>query len=254
MIYNPVIQIIPAFQTRPEPLLPGVPFLRVAEFYCDTIQGENMVGYPAAFLRLQGCMLHCTYCDSTEVWRTGEPYSYDELFKLMDEADLPRKLYKGQHLVITGGSPLLQEKSIIGFLEEFLKEYEFKPFIEIENECVFMPTQTNYVDCWNNSPKLASSGIGLALRHKPDVLLKLSGLQNSWFKFVISEATQWTEIYDYFLKPGLIQRRQIVLMPEGASLSELEKTRPVALQMAIDNNVRYTDRLHIQLFNKKIGV
>jgi organic radical activating enzyme len=251
---NTVKQIIPAFQPKSMPLLPGTPSLRVAEFYCDTIQGENMVGYPAAFLRLQHCTLNCQYCDSTEVWRTGEAYSYDELFKLMDEADLPRKLYEGQHLVITGGSPLLQEAALIGFLEEFLREYEFKPFIEIENECTIMPTETEYVNLWNNSPKLASSGIYVGARYKPDILLMLSGLQNSWFKFVISHPQQWMEIWEYFVRPGLIQKKQIVLMPEGSTLSELEKTRPVTLKMAIDNSVRYTDRLHIQLWNKKIGV
>ena len=37
----------------------GSIILNIAECFCDTIQGENMVGYPATFLRLQGCTLNC---------------------------------------------------------------------------------------------------------------------------------------------------------------------------------------------------
>jgi 7-carboxy-7-deazaguanine synthase len=254
MMSKQIIRAIPAggdpVKKKPE----GKDILRISEFFCDTIQGENFVGYPAAFLRFQGCTLRCVYCDTTEVWRTGNYYTFGELFKLMDDADLPRKLYEGQHLVLTGGSPLLQEAALIRFIEAFIEYYEFKPFIEIENECVIMPTKFDYIDCWNNSPKLSSSGVRLEKRYKPDILFKLSQQRNSWFKFVVSAERQWAEIYEYFLHTALIQKEQVVLMPEGATRDELMQNRMPVLEMAVKHNVRYTTREHIVLWDKKIGV
>jgi 7-carboxy-7-deazaguanine synthase len=249
-------QIIQAFPdiNRPVPVLR--PFLNVAEFFCDSIQGENFVGVPSAFLRLQGCTCKCTWCDTTEVWHQGNPYTFLELFNLMDNVDLPRKLFEGQHLIITGGSPLLQQTHLIEFIKEFINLYEFKPFVEIENECTIMPEEEliKYIDLWNNSPKLENSGVSVKNRYKPEILLTLTTLKNSWFKFVISKKEDWDEIYKFFIQPGYVQKQQIVLMPEGATREELEKHRELVLKIAIENNVRYTDRLHVLYWGKKIGI
>lgn len=143
--------------------------LNISEMFADTIQGEGIyIGHPATFLRLQGCSLDCTYCDSNEVWRYGDQYSYDHLFALIDTHKVPAKLHAGQHLVLTGGSPLLQQKNLAEFLIEFIRRYSFKPFIECENEAVIMPNSTMFrlVDCWNNSPKLEGSGCKKDQRYK----------------------------------------------------------------------------------------
>ena len=141
-------------------------YLEVAEFFCDTIQGENFIGWPSAFLRVQNCTLNCTFCDTKEVWRCGNPYTFDELFELIDKSDLIRKFSEGQHLVITGGSPLLQQDKLVSFLKEFIQRYGFKPYIEIENECTLFPEQAliDLTDCWNNSPKTSNSGIKREIR------------------------------------------------------------------------------------------
>jgi organic radical activating enzyme len=92
-----ITTIIPASSLKSEMIdeLMEVPYLKVSEFYCDTIQGEgSYIGHPATFLRLTNCSLNCIYCDSKEVWRKGNPYSFQELFDLMDLADLPRKLHE----------------------------------------------------------------------------------------------------------------------------------------------------------------
>ena len=249
---NPVKTIIPAFPKFSK-AIPRQAFLNVSEFFFDTIQGENFVGYPAAFLRLQGCILNCSYCDSTEVWRVGNPYTFAELFEAMEEAGLLPKLVDGQHLVITGGSPLLQQTSLIAFLQEFIKRYRFQPFIEIENECAFIPKKEliALVSLWNNSPKLKSSGN--AYFHK-EALQTVAALSNSWFKFVISKESDWEEIQSTYLDTGLLSKKQLVLMPEGADRKRLAETRDITVQMAIKHNVRYTSREHIVLWDKKTGV
>lgn len=234
----------------------GDKYLRVSEFYYNTIQGEGIhIGVPAAFLRLQGCPLTCGYCDTHEVWSHGSPYTYQELFALIDRTDLVEKLKFGQHLVLTGGSPLFQQVPLAEFLFLFKTRYSFKPFIEIENECILEPEGIHrYIDCWNNSPKLSSSGVLFKRRHKPEVIKKLSSFNNSWFKFVIDGEEDWEEILEYFILPSLIEREQIILMPKGATVEELESNKLMVVDMAVKHNVRYSSREHIVLWNKKVGV
>ena len=234
----------------------GDKFLRVSELYYNTIQGEGInIGMPAAFLRLQGCPLTCAYCDTHQVWSHGSPYTYTELFNLIDKTDFVEKLKFGQHLVLTGGSPLYQQERLYEFLFMFKAIYRFKPYIEVENECILRPEGiSHYIDCWNNSPKLSSSGVTFRRRYQPDIIRQLSSYPNSWFKFVIESEADWEEILEFFILPSLIKREQIILMPKGATLEELESNRLLVAELAVKYNLRYSSREHIVLWNKKIGV
>lgn len=249
------LSIIPANPADSRTVLKS-DFLNVAEFFCDTIQGENFVGYPAAFLRLKDCYFNCVWCDSRSVWRHGNPYTFSELFELMESVDLPRKFLKGQHLVLTGGSPLKQQGQLVKFLHSFRDRYNFTPFIEVENECAVLPEKEfiEFVSLWNNSPKLANSGISKEERIRVDVLMYMSSLKNSWFKFVVESDQDWQEIQVDFLDAGLIEKTQIVLMPMGGSRQELEANRMKVVNIAIRENVRYTSREHVVLWDKVVGV
>jgi organic radical activating enzyme len=229
----------------------------VSEFFCDSIQGEGVnAGVPAAFLRLKGCVLDCTWCDTTEVWRQGNPYTFAELFCLMDVCGLPNKLLHGQHLVLTGGSPLCQQMSVLNFINEFIKRYSFCPYIEIENECTIKPMDelVHYISCWNNSPKLSNSGNDVDVCYKPAILETLAALNNSWFKFVITSQKEWDEIDCLYLSTGIIQREQIILMPQGSTKEDIEANREMVIEMAIKHEVRYCTREHIIVWGKKIGI
>ena len=260
------MQIIKAFPERSRIPVPDEKgqVLNVSEFYWGTIQGEGFyIGYPAVFLRLQGCILNCSYCDSTEVWRAGNPYSFDELFQMIEKHNLIPKFKEGTHLVITGGSPLLQQSNLVGFFKEFKRRSNgFLPFIEVENECVITPSpELIYcVSCWNNSPKLSSSGISKKARYRPDIIKKMSRITplswsiDSWFKFVIGEEEDWEEILIDFLDPELIRKNQIILMPLGATRQELYRNQKMVAELAIKHNVKYCSREHIVLWNKNVGV
>lgn len=233
------------------------PYLHVSEFYMDTIQGEGIyTGVPASFLRLQGCVLNCTWCDTHEVWRKGNCFTLDELLDLMFQHDVISRLKEEQHLVITGGSPLLQQNGLILFLEKFQYQYGFLPFVEIENECVLFPKPDllPLVSCWNNSPKLSNCGIQNSKRYQPKLIRLMASLQNSWFKFVITQPEDWKEIEDNFLTPELIKKGQVILMPEGSTKEEVEQNREMVIDLAIEQNVRYCTREHIVIWGKKTGV
>ena len=247
---------------KPNPVIPkdlwdDSPHLNISEFFYDTIQGEGVTaGCPAAFLRLQGCMLSCSYVDTKAIRDNGSPYTFDELFNFITEVDLIDKFRNGHHLVLTGGSPLLQQAALTNFIEEFAESYGFKPFIELENECTIHPNPdfVPLVDVWNNSPKLCNSGNVWQNRFRPDVIKFLSDREDSWFKFVVYQESDWEEIETDFIKSQLIRRDQVILMPRGENRKELAKNRMFVVNLAIQNNVRYCTREQIVLWNDKKGV
>lgn len=230
-------------------------YLLVAEFFGDTIQGENWSGVPSTFLRLQGCTLECIWCDTLEVWRYGNPYTFDELFEMMESSGIMDKLKKGQHLIITGGSPLKQQERLTKFIITLKNKYNFTPIIEIENECTILPSKelSNLVTIWNNSPKLSNSGMKKISRYKPDILKHMANLNWSFFKFVISNEEDWNEIEKDFISLG-IDKNQIVIMPEGQTREELQMHYEIVINIAIRENIRMCDRLHVTIWDKKTGV
>ncbi len=78
--------------------------LRVSEIFFS-LQGEStFAGLPCVFVRLAGCNLRCSYCDTRYAWEEGEPLSREEIAKRA--AAYPSRL-----LEITGGEPLLQAET-----------------------------------------------------------------------------------------------------------------------------------------------
>lgn len=232
-------------------------YLRVSEFFFDTIQGEGVyTGTPAAFLRLQGCTLRCSYCDSIKVWKTGEGYSIEWLIDEIINSGLAAKLHEGHHLVITGGSPLLQQDQLLIFLQRLVDFLGFMPFIEIENECVILPSNKlrYYISCWNNSPKLDNSGNLFEKAYKPAIIHLTSTLENSWFKFVIENEQDWDTIVKWFLDPHLIRKGQIILMPQGQTREEILKNQTKVIEIAIKNSVKFSNRMHVILWDLTTGV
>lgn len=230
-------------------------FLEISEMFFDTLQGEGVsVGVPSTFIRLQGCTLKCVWCDTLKVWEEGNPYTFDELFSMMNNVGLVDKLRFGQHLILTGGSPLKQQDKLIQFIIKFRKKFGFKPYIEVENEAVLQPKVefVKLVDQWNNSPKLSNSGMKVRVRCKQEIVNLMSRMDNSWFKFVVATEADWAEIEKDYIP--FVRRTQIIIMPKGETQEELAETREMAADMAIKHGVKFSDRLHITLWNKKTGV
>ena len=248
-----LIEQKPTFTKKVE----GKDKLVISEMFADTIQGEGVcAGQTATFIRLQGCTLQCVWCDTIDVWPHGNEYSFDEIFEMFENIDLITKFKKGQHLILTGGSPLKQQRNLVAFLNAFKDKYQFTPYIEVENETVLMPDPDfeMFVACWNNSPKLQNSGMKTRARYKPEVVKHMAKQSNSWFKFVVDSEMSWDEINEFYLKPGLIKREQVIIMPEGQKQEQLAKTRELAADIAIREGVRFSDRLHITIWDKKTGV
>lgn len=75
------------------------PFLRITEIF-HSIQGESTwAGVPCTFVRLTGCPLRCTWCDTEYAFQGGTRMSFDEILDQVGE-------YSATVVEITGGEPL----------------------------------------------------------------------------------------------------------------------------------------------------
>ncbi len=78
--------------------------LLVNEIFCS-IQGESIYsGCPCIFVRLTGCNLRCTYCDTRYAYEEGEKMEIGQILRRVAD-------YKCRLIEITGGEPLLQKET-----------------------------------------------------------------------------------------------------------------------------------------------
>lgn len=74
---------------------------RITEIFYS-LQGETRtVGLPTVFVRLTGCPLRCSYCDTEYAFHGGIKRDINHI---VDEV----KAYKPQYITVTGGEPLAQ--------------------------------------------------------------------------------------------------------------------------------------------------
>jgi organic radical activating enzyme len=218
------------------------------QFY--SLQGEGpTVGTPALFLRLKGCNLLCEgkwRCDTIEVWKKGKNWSEDDILQHWQDSGWLDRLSEGAHLVVTGGEPLLQQKA----LEKFLRR---DWFVEVETNGTIVPAPgfAEKISQFNVSPKLKNSG---AKKMVPEALAWHAKNQNSIFKFVICDEGDFEEIESDFLAPYNVPKRKVFLMPAAESRSELRAKMGMVSALAISKGVGVSNRLHLELWDRKTGV
>ena len=221
----------------------------------SSIQGEGVtMGVPAIFLRLAGCNLLCKsehwVCDTIEVWQKGVSTPFEAVL----ESDFIASLHTGAHLVITGGEPMLHQKAIKEYLKWFKKRYKFIPTIEIETNGTKLPEEWLFenVDYWNVSPKLSTSGEPWNKRFNKIALARFSRADNAIFKFVISCQKDIGELFATFGEH--IDLSKLVFMPAGENQEQLNKMRLFVAEKCRGIGVKYSDRLHIVIWNQKTGI
>ncbi len=79
--------------------------LRITEIFYS-LQGEtSRVGLPTVFVRLTGCPLRCTYCDTSYAFTGGRNMGVTEILGQVAE-------YLPRHVTVTGGEPLAQKNCL----------------------------------------------------------------------------------------------------------------------------------------------
>lgn len=239
--------------------------LAVSEVFYS-IQGEGKtVGVPSVFVRLGGCNLMCGgmgtqfdgelhneaewRCDTVEVWMNAQAKEVHEI--LPD--DCVEAIKNGAHVILTGGEPTMQQNGLVEFINYVKETINPNTYFEVETNGTIMPSVFMFenIDLWNCSPKLLSSGNDISMAYKKDVILALNR-QNTIFKFVVSSDKDWKEIQDYYL--DIVDRNKVYLMPAGENQELLNKTKETVVELAKENYLNFTTRLHIEIWNKKTGV
>jgi len=225
-----------------------------------SLQGEGVsTGAPAAFLRLGNCNLSCNYCDTPYSWDSRRFDLSQELhaISLLEVADWVVDHAPGR-LIITGGEPLLQHKLIVPLLclvdERTLALGRERTVVEIETNATILPSAALLarIDQWNVSPKLSFAGDELQQRIKPQVIARFAELTHAYFKFVVRSLTDVSEVQALIEQFSLNQAR-VQLMPEARDPAELKERAQLVASWALSARIRYSGRLHLELYGGRRG-
>lgn len=250
-------------------------------FYSVQCEGAS-TGYPAYFIRLQGCNLMCGgrdgalmkegkatwWCDSEAVWRKGAVTSIEDLIDDWVKEDILEWVLNGRvHLIWTGGEPTLKkhQKNIVECLDYINKKFigdrpEEYYRLPIYNEIETNGTQYiedklfRELDQINCSVKLANSGEPYERRFNPASLKRIMEHDNYWFKFVISKEDDMTEIREDFINPLEIPANKILMMPGLDCQKNFHERTRFCLEMAKKYGYIGLTRLHISSWDQTTGV
>jgi 7-carboxy-7-deazaguanine synthase len=201
--------------------------LNIFEIF-HSIQGEStFAGLPFVFVRLTGCNLRCSYCDTTYAYTGGEEMSPAEVASRVAE-------YKCPNVLITGGEPLLQESlgELIGILHGngmriFIETNGTLPIAALDREKVFRVIMDVKTPGSGESDKLLHANFA-ALRQKDEV------------KFVVSDRRDFDWAIDIASRENLYQRFEVIFSPAWEKLDPkdlaawiLESGAPVRLGLQL---------------------
>jgi organic radical activating enzyme len=280
--------------------------IKIAELFYS-IQGEGRyMGVPSVFLRTFGCNFKCagfgmprgelsteaedlgqvahmfnkyedlplvsTGCDSYASWHPdfkdlSPMLTSDAIVHRIMEI-LPHRRWEDEHLVITGGEPLLGwQRAYPELLDhpsmDRLKEITF----ETNGTQKLTPEFKHYLSAWAGhtddhkreitfsvSAKLPCSGEKWEEAIKPEVVCEYEQVGTAYLKFVIAteqdfeDAQRATEEYRAVGFTG-----HVYLMPVGGVESVYAMNNKNVALLAMKNGLRYSDRLQVPLFKNEWG-
>ena len=167
--------------------------LRITEIY-KSVQGESsFTGLPCIFVRLTGCNLRCSWCDSEYTFTGGHAMSLDEVMAEV-RALAPVKLAE-----ITGGEPMLQEREVVPLMQRLIAE-GYTVLLETSGERPLgsVPKEIHKIV----DVKCPGSGEGGTFR--PENLASLSSRDE--VKFVIADRADYEFARDFTRQHGLDER------------------------------------------------
>lgn len=230
--------------------------LVVAELFGPTIQGEGpSLGHPAMFLRLGGCNLTCSFCDTPYTW-DARRYNLREQMTRRDVDELAAALLAGgpDLIVITGGEPLLQQR-YPGFrrLVEVLTAADRR--VEIETNATITPAGwllSNPGVHWRISPKLAHAGDPRDRRLVPAALRVLTGHPRTAVKIVCGHVADLAGVAE-LVTTYRIPTNHVWIMPEGTTPAQITAAARALVAEVVARGWRLTTRLHIYLWDDERG-
>ncbi len=208
--------------------------LEVTEIFCS-LQGEGpFSGEPATFVRLSGCIEpFCPWCDTMYACEnSGTVMEVDEVYLQIEQL-------KTELVVITGGEPFLQWEAGLQQLEALLLTHKYRVQYETGGK-VAIPTATKGICVC--SPKFIDNRWVF-----DEDNLKRAQV----FKFVVDNDFR---VVQEFVQRYTISPKNIFIMPKGTSREEQLEKFPDIWSFCVENNFRFSPRLHVLSFNNKRGI
>ena len=225
--------------------------LRMADVFVS-VQGEGRFsGTRSLFLRTTGCNLRCTFCDTPYTsWTPGGNWmSLDDVISEAERADC-------EHVVITGGEPLLQP-AVVPLTWE-LRERGHVITIETAGT-IDRPV---FADLMSISPKRSNSDPAAGNRwrerhqsrqHAPEVIERFLSDYDCQLKFVIDLPSDLDDLRTYLQQFPQISPDQVWLMPQGIDTEALRSKKTWLEPAAHAAGYHFCPRLHIELFGNQRG-
>jgi organic radical activating enzyme len=278
--------------------------IKIAELFYS-IQGEGRyMGVPSIFLRTFGCNFKCagfgmpkgelseeylkidptqyskyeelplvsTGCDSYASWDPAFKHlspmlTVDAITDRITEI-LPFNTWQDEHLVITGGEPLLGWQRAYPDLLSHpkmagLKEITFetngtqqltKEFKDYLVQWQMPDLEFNREVTFSVSAKLSCSGEHPDEAIKPEIVCEYEEVGYTYLKFVVAtedDAEEALEAADIYRAAGF--RGPIYLMPVGGVESVYTLNNRRVAELAMKHGLRYSDRLQVPLFKNEWG-
>lgn len=218
-------------------------YLNIIEVF-DTVQGEGpLCGRPATFLRLAGCNLACSWCDTRYSW-DWDNYDREAESRRAPVAALSAKLAHARLVVLTGGEPLLQRTALAALVAE-LPDTAFQ--VETNGTVDPGPLLDHRHVRYVVSPKLGNSGDTAEARIVDPVLKEFAALAREHradWKMVVNDpadvqaAARLARWYD-------IPPDRTWVMPQGQTADEHLTSLARCADAAVEADVNLAVRLHL---------
>jgi 7-carboxy-7-deazaguanine synthase len=199
----------------------------------NSLQGEGPYsGISSTFIRISGCVKpYCSFCDTKYSWEGGSDYTLKQILKKV-------QLYNSNNIVISGGEPFAS-KDIYNLIN-LLNEYDYNIQIETSGKVPFKKVNTHVVCC----PKIYN-GVWHFMADPKHV---------DTFKFVAKDKNDIDKILN-FIQVYRLDKSKVYIMP----LTTFNKKKDEIIKKniwgeCVSNNLRFTLRLHAEVFGKKRGV
>jgi 7-carboxy-7-deazaguanine synthase len=173
--------------------------MQITEIY-KSIQGESThAGLPCVFVRLTGCNLRCSWCDSEYSFYGGRKMTVEQVCGEVEQLSA-----SGGLVEITGGEPMLQEREVIPLMQHLL-DSGYKVLLETSGERPLERVPAGVVKIVD--VKCPNSG-------EPDTF-QLENLEilhaHDEIKFVLSDRTDYEFARDFVLRHNLTERVAAIL-------------------------------------------
>jgi 7-carboxy-7-deazaguanine synthase len=173
--------------------------MQISEIY-KSLQGESTyAGLPCVFVRLTGCNLRCSWCDSEFSFYGGRKMALQDVL-----SEVARLSPSGGLVEITGGEPMLQEREVIPLIEQ-LVDADYQVLLETSGERVLTRVPKAVIKIVDVKCPQSGEGETFALEN-------LKALQrHDELKFVLTGRTDYEFARDFVSNHQLAKRVHAIL-------------------------------------------